>query len=84
MFSAPCCALGTSTPTRCGESLDLLEAEADFVGRFGADGAGDFDAVFQENRGGPEFYVEGSAERAAFAVFHFDMFDGWEFGERFR
>src|SRR3954453_8051750 len=64
-------------------SNDLLEAEKDFVGAFGANGAGDFSAVFEEDGRWPEFYPEGAAERAAGAVFDFDVLDRREFGEGF-
>jgi hypothetical protein len=62
---------------------DLLEAEADFVGRFGADGAGDFGAIIEEDGCGPELYSEGAAEGPAGAVLDFDVLDGWELGECF-
>jgi hypothetical protein len=66
-----------------GLLYDLLEAEADFVGGLGADGAGDFEAIFEEDGSGPELYAEGAAKAAAGAVFDFDVFDGRELVERF-
>ena len=65
------------------ELHDLLEAEADFVGGFGADGTGDFDAVFEKIAVGQSFYAVGASEGAAGAVFYFDVLDGRELGERF-
>src|SRR4051794_36118014 len=62
---------------------DLLQAEADFFGRFGTNGAGDFDAVFEEDRGGPELYAKGATERAAWAIFHFDVLNRREPDECF-
>jgi hypothetical protein len=62
---------------------NLDKAEADFVRGLRADGAGDFDAVFEKDRGGPEFYSEGAAERAAGAVFDLYVLDGGELGESF-
>jgi hypothetical protein len=62
----------------------LFETAADFVCRFRADRAGDFDAVFEENGGGPEFNPEGTAEGAARAIFDFDVLDGRELSKRFR
>src|SRR5437868_7972893 len=82
LHRAPLLALRAPSKSRM-MLCDLPKAEADFVGRFGADGASDFDAVFEEDRGGPEFYSEGSAEWATGAVFDFDVFDGWKPGERF-
>src|SRR3954469_1052858 len=64
-------------------SDDLLEAEADFFGRFGTDGASDFEAVFDEDGGGPEFYPKRAAQGAARAVFDFDVLDGREFSQSF-
>jgi hypothetical protein len=64
-------------------SDNLLEAEADFVGGFGADGAGDFGTVFKKDRCRPELYTERAAEGAAGAVFDFDVLDGGELDERF-
>jgi hypothetical protein len=62
---------------------NLFKTEPDFVGRFGADGASDFEAIFEEDGGGPEFYSKRSAERAAWAVFDFYVLGGGELGESF-
>jgi hypothetical protein len=64
-------------------STYLVKAEADFVRGLRTDGAGDFDAVFEEDCCGPEFYSEGAAERAAGAVFDFYVLDGGELSESF-
>ena len=60
-----------------------MEAEADFVGGFGADGPSDFDAVHEKDGGRPEFYAKGAADGAAGAVFDFDVLDAGELGECF-
>jgi hypothetical protein len=73
---------GMSAP-RGRELYDLLEGKADFVGRFRADGASDFEAIFEEDGGGPEFYSKRAAEGAAGAVFDFYVLDGGELGECF-
>lgn len=64
-------------------STNLLEAEADFVSGFRADRSGNFDALFEENGSGPEFYAERAAERTAGTVFDFHVLDGGELGESF-
>src|SRR3954470_14058563 len=64
-------------------SDDLLEAKADFVCGFGADGASDFHAVLEEDGRGPEFNSKGATKRSAGAVFNFDMLDRWELSKCF-
>jgi hypothetical protein len=64
-------------------STKLAQGRAELVGRDRTDNASHLLAIFKKDRRGPEFYSEGAAERAARAVFDFDVADGRLFGERF-